>query len=124
MRDRPALARCVVLLLMVAGVAACGGSDSESPSATSDTSKSTSASSGVEVQIKDFAFAPERVEVPVGERVRWTNDDEAVHSVVIDGEESKRLARGGVFKHTFDEPGTVSYQCGIHNYMTGEIVVQ
>lgn len=132
-------ARALLLgALLVAGPVACGGGDGAngaaeeaggSPSATATTEVAGEEDgSGVpgEVEIVDFDFSPGEITVPVGTTVTWRNADEAIHSVADRalGVESEDLAQGGAFEHTYTEPGTFPYVCGIHNYMEGTVVVE
>jgi plastocyanin len=83
-----------------------------------------SASSPV-VVIHDMAFAPELMKVKVGTEVVWRNDDGSAHTVTADDGSfaSPPLNQGGVFKKVFTKPGTYSYTCEMHPFMTGKIVV-
>ena len=76
--------------------------------------------------IQDFAFSPETVTVKVGNAITWTNGDGFAHSVKsADGSfVSQDLQEGQSFTTTFTAPGTHAYICGIHNSMTGTVVVE
>jgi plastocyanin len=78
------------------------------------------------VEIKDFAFSPETVTVKVGSVVTWTNGDGFAHSVKsADGSfVSQDLQQAQSYSATFATPGTFAYVCGIHNSMTGTVVVE
>jgi plastocyanin len=78
-----------------------------------------------EVAVQQFQFKPETVTVAAGTTVTWTNQDGFDHSVV-DRQETFRgdpFGSGETFTHTYDDPGTYEYFCGIHNSMTGTVVV-
>jgi plastocyanin len=77
------------------------------------------------VNIADFAFAPDSRSVKVGDSVKWTNKDGATHTVTADDGafDSGSLAGGKSFSFTFDEAGTFTYHCNIHQSMTGRVVV-
>ena len=125
-------------LLLVAGLAgllACGGDDGESEEAGGAPSSTTAAAGGgsseavsglAEVEIVDFGFEPTEVAVIAETTVRWTNQDDATHTVAdrTADVESEDLRLGGTFERTFDEPGEFPYVCGIHNYMTGTVTVE
>jgi plastocyanin len=66
------------------------------------------------VAIRNFAFAPATVAVPVGTTVTWTNDDQDAHTVT---------ATGQTFSFTFTRPGRYDYLCTIHPFMTATVVV-
>lgn len=57
----------------------------------------------------------------------WTFDDDVDHNVEPVGPSELKLSpdlKGGkTFVFTFTKPGTVNYRCGIHNSMTGTVVV-
>jgi plastocyanin len=79
------------------------------------------------VEIKDFAFNPPEITVPVGGSVTWTNDDGTPHTATgLDREvlQSGSIAPGESFTQTFDTAGTFDYFCEFHANMKGSIVVQ
>ena len=83
------------------------------------------AASGTAVTIAQFAFVPETITVPVGATVTWTNTDlDTPHVVKFPDAASGMLNQGNNFSRTFGTPGVYSYQCGVHPYMTGKVVVQ
>lgn len=79
----------------------------------------------VAVEILDFTFTPQTLEIPVGTTVTWTNSDTTQHTATAsDGSfDSGILAQGDSFSFTFDTPGTYDYICSLHPNMTGQIVV-
>jgi len=120
--------RSSVLLALAFGLslslAACGGGDDEG-SAAGTGSDSGSATSG-DVKIEAFAFKPGTVTVPAGTTVTWSNADSAAHTVKPNGNlfpESPNILGETTFDHTYDAAGSFPYVCGIHNYMTGTVVV-
>jgi plastocyanin len=76
-------------------------------------------------EIRQFAYQPKNVEVPVGTTVIWTNQDAIEHSVTAsDGSfDSGLFTQGGTFSRTFDQPGTIAYVCSRHGSMIGEVNV-
>ena len=86
----------------------------EQPSAGSD-----------RVEIADFAFSPDAIEVDAGTTVTWQNADPTAHTVSAkDGAfDSGTLDPGAGFETTFAEPGTFAYFCQIHPTMRGSIRV-
>jgi plastocyanin len=78
------------------------------------------------VSIVNFSFQPATLTVPAGTRVTWTNNDSVAHTSTADGGawDSGRLDPGQSFSHTFDTPGTFTYHCAIHPFMTGMITVE
>jgi plastocyanin len=77
------------------------------------------------VQIAGFAFTPATLTVAAGTTVTWSNSDKFDHSIRSSDKsfDSEHLGQDGSFSHSFTAPGTYAYVCGIHNSMTGSIVV-
>lgn len=82
--------------------------------------------SGNTVEIKNFAFGPDTLEVAVGTTVTWTNNDEAPHTVTQDGGgfQSGKIASGATFSYTFDTAGSFTYHCEFHANMKATVVVK
>lgn len=112
----------VTLLLAVIG---CTGEETSEPTPT-PTPSPTATLSGFTVDISDFAFAPQTLQVPVGTEVTWVNIDPVAHTVSSrDGLfDSGSMSKNDTFSYTFSQSGTYDYYCKFHPYMTGEIVVQ
>jgi plastocyanin len=93
--------------------------------AAAATETEAAAAQSVTVDIADFAFSPQVLEIPVGTTVTWTNSDTSQHTATAnDGSfDSGILAQGASFSFTFDTPGTFDYICSLHPNMTGQIVV-
>jgi plastocyanin len=93
-----------------------------------ETKQSSSSSSGggaaKAVAIKGFAFGPSNLTVKVGQKITWTNDDDAPHTVTGGELASGTLAKGASFSFTADKAGTIAYICSIHPTMKGTITVQ
>jgi plastocyanin len=83
--------------------------------------------------LTDTAFQPNPVDVKVGDTVKWTNNDNTIHTViegnpstggdVEGGFASDILGPGVIFEHSFDQTGTFEYYCNLHPNMVGTIVV-
>lgn len=71
------------------------------------------------VVMQDFAFVPEQLTLVAGGAVVWTNQDNRPHTVTLDDGQvdSGRLFSGDQFELTFDEPGTYTVYCTIHDDM-------
>lgn len=115
--------RVTAAAVLAVGLVACGGGDATR----------TAADSAAEtVDIDDFAFDPGMIAVPVGTTVTWTNRDATDHTVTAgtaDDPDTERfdLPVSGVDDEVsvaFDEPGTVTYHCVLHPFMTGTIQVE
>lgn len=76
------------------------------------------------IEIKDFSFVPNSLVAHPGDTVTWINSDQAVHNILAEAFHSPDLNQGDEFKHTFNEPGTFVYNCGIHPTMLGKIIVE
>ncbi len=77
------------------------------------------------VTVEEFAFAPPVVTVKAATKVTWTNRDAFAHSVLVKGGTiaEARMDAGASTSITFASAGTYAYVCGIHNSMSGTVVV-
>lgn len=77
------------------------------------------------VTIHNFAFGPQAVTIKAGTTVHWKNMDTEAHTVTSDtgAFNSPVLRPRASYSHTFTKPGTYSYHCTIHPFMTGKVVV-
>ena len=94
-------------------------------SATGDDSEAVA--NATMVDIKNLAYAPASVEIPVGATVTWTNNDTVPHTVTAKDRgvlQSGTLNPGESYSQTFDQPGTIDYFCEFHANMKGTIIVQ
>ena len=83
------------------------------------------------VTLQTFQFKPTPVEVPVGTRVSFTNQDDITHTVSSgtpdspDGKFSQKLeGKGAVATFELRQPGVYPYFCERHRSMRGEIRVK
>jgi plastocyanin len=87
----------------------------------------TETAPGTAVAIINFAFDPKDLSVPAGTKVTWTNKDDAPHNVQdlseLNTPISPDMAQGATFSITYPKPGTYTYGCGLHTYMTGTVKV-
>lgn len=82
---------------------------------------------GTKIEIKDFAFSPQKITVKSGEKITWINHDEEPHTVVSVGkkfQKSSALDTDQEFTITAGAPGIYEYFCSVHPKMTGTIVVE
>jgi plastocyanin len=120
----PLLAAAIVTVALGIGAVASGVvSDDASPAPAVSAPGNPSGAPAAAVQIKDFAFGPQSTTVKVGQSVTWTNGDSFDHTVKSDTFDSGNIGENKTFNHSFDTAGTFSYFCGIHNSMTGTVVV-
>ncbi|HWP61778.1 MAG TPA: cupredoxin domain-containing protein, partial [Candidatus Paceibacterota bacterium] len=78
------------------------------------------------VSIANMAFNPQTITVQRGAMITWINNDSMQHTVTSDNGffGSGTLSLGQSYSYTFLNPGTYTYHCSIHPYMTGTIIVQ
>ncbi len=76
---------------------------------------------------KSYRFEPEAIEVDAGTTVTWINNDDFPHNVhLLDGSDATvSLPVGERGTLTFEEPGTVEYECSLHpQQMQGTVIVR
>lgn len=78
--------------------------------------------------MKALEFNPTAVQVRVGQRVRWTNQDSSPHNVTyVSGPKFTSsqpvLNPKAMFSIRLTQPGTTHYYCSIHPWMKATIVV-
>jgi plastocyanin len=80
------------------------------------------------IAIGNFTFSPANIEVPVGTKLTWSNEDDVPHTIVsTDGGvpiKSPPLDTDQKYTAVFDKPGTYRYFCSLHPQMTGTVVVR
>jgi plastocyanin len=114
----------LLVAALTAGLVGCG--DDDSAEGADVASSPAVPGQPVAVEIDGFRFQPADVEVDVGEEVVWTNGDDFAHTAMATDEsfDTGDLAPGATSAPvSFEEPGTYSYFCGIHNSMTGTVTV-
>ncbi len=116
MRRIPTLTAAALVLTLL--LAACGGGG--------DDAAPVGAGSGDQVTIEGFTFKPASITVPAGTTVTWTNKDGFAHTVKPTDDlfpASPDIEDASPFQHRYDTAGNYPYICGIHNSMTGTVVV-
>ena len=98
------------------------------PATTTTTVLSTTttrANATLGVAIQDFSFQPSSLTIKAGDRVVWTNQDSADHTVTADDGSfgSPNLSQGETYSHTFAQAGTYGYYCALHPSMHGSVTV-
>ena len=129
----------IVAVVVLAGCgAAAGGLSGGGSTSTLTAAAGGSSAAGTVVSIQNFAFTPQTLTVNVGDKVTWTNEDSAPHTVTAADNistsatltglfDSGQVSSGGSFSFTFTKAGTYFYECTIHKAMPamhGEIVVK
>ncbi len=113
LRLLPALA----VLVLLAGCGSSGGGGG---------GKAEVLSPDAPIEMKSLHFKPDHVQVPVGQKITWHNDESVPHDVKADSGasfSSETFAKDGTFSWTPDKAGTVTYECTLHPGMEGTIDV-
>lgn len=128
----PKVFQTITLMLVLTACGADGPANNTPPAAGTD---------AVVELTTTLKFAPERLTIPAGATVEWRNSSILDHTVSGDPATaeypadvaipagaagfSADLPAGGVFRHTFNVPGTYRYYCDPHHGlgMKGEITV-
>ena len=76
-----------------------------------------------EVKMAGSTFAPGTIDLKVGDKVTFVNDDEIAHTATSNAFDSGTMDPGATFEFTAEEAGTISYVCSFHPGMTGTINV-
>ncbi len=78
------------------------------------------------IDISDFKFVPDSIEVPADTTVKWRNNDNVIHTILSDTNlfQSNPLPADGNYSYTFSEKGTFTYYCLDHPFMKGKITVK
>lgn len=78
------------------------------------------------VEIRNFAYSPQTVEIRAGGSVRFINRDRAGHTATADDGyfDTGMLGQNEEAVITFDEAGEFPYYCIPHPHMRGTIVVK
>ena len=101
------------------------GASAETGAAT--TTDETSATTEVAVDIVNFTYDPDPVEITAGDTITWTNQDAEPHTATAldrDLLQTGTLRGGDTASQTFAEPGTYEYFCEFHANMAGMIIVE
>jgi plastocyanin len=111
------------------GGGAYGGAAAATPMPSMSASGGAVApATGTTVAIQNFAFTPQTLNVNVGTKVTWTNNDSTIHNVTstdgpgIDAATTSMFSSGSLnagqsFSYTFTKAGTYYYECTIHATM-------
>ena len=114
MRIRATIA--VVAMLAVAG---CGSDDGNGSSGGGATATD-------KVEIKEFKYAPETIEVKAGGKVSFTNQDTAKHTATSQPQgtfDSGDISKGQTKPVTFKKAGSFELFCVYHPTMSAKVKV-
>jgi len=135
--------RHVLVVVLLLAAAACGSSDTTpSPAVTGTTTggtttggtttTTTGATTTVNIPVGTIgltttAFAPNPVNIKVGDSINWVNNDNIAHTSTANNGttfNSGTIAPGASFKATFSTAGSFAYHCAFHPGMVGTVNVQ
>jgi plastocyanin len=107
------LSAAFILIILIAPYGASAAEEGTGPSV-------------VVVTIEGSAFSPEVAVVKAGTEVVWKNKDSSPHTVTADDGSfsSGSLSQGEEFRRKFTTPGTFTYSCEVHAYMSGKVEVK
>lgn len=120
----------MIPVLVVSIVIAVGSAfiilTTDSPSAAAPEASGPAQSGVVKVDIADFKYNPAAVTVKPGSKVMWTNSDAANHTATADDGsfDTGDLGQGDTATETLQKPGTYTYICSFHAFMTGTVEVK
>ena len=77
----------------------------------------------VEVTMSHTQFNPDDVQVQVGGRVRFVNNDPVQHNATAQAFNTGNLNPGAAAEVVLNTPGTIIYNCTLHSGMSGTIEV-
>ncbi len=77
-------------------------------------------------EMRTMTFAPNRLEIAAGTTVRWTNNDQLVHTISADDGswDSGPVEPGRSWSHTFTQAGEYAFHCTPHPFMKAVVVVR
>jgi quinohemoprotein ethanol dehydrogenase len=78
------------------------------------------------LNMEDYRFFPNRVQVPVGQTVTWNNKGAVIHTATDTkgAFDTGDVSAGANAQVTFQSPGTFTYNCTPHPWMIGQVIVQ
>ncbi len=87
---------------------------------------SEAAANATPAEMRTMTFEPKRIEIAPGTTVRWTNNDQLVHTITADDGswDSGPIEPGKSWSHTFTRPGEVAFHCTPHPFMKGVVLVR
>ncbi len=135
-------ALAAVAVVGLASLAACGdsgdddtssdsietdGAEVAEPEAAGEPADCADGGETVSVDIPDFEFAPDPVQVSVCDEIVWSNTHSQAHTSTSNGSFSWSTGNIAVGAESepivFDTPGELTYACALHPFMTGTVEV-
>jgi plastocyanin len=118
---RPLLS--LIAITTTLAVAGCGGGDDGGGGGGG---KATVLKPGEAISMQNLRFKPDHVQVAVGQKVTWRNDENIGHDVKADSGAkftSETFNKDGTYSFTPTTAGTIKYECTLHPGMDGTIDV-
>jgi plastocyanin len=113
----------LIAITTALAVAGCGGGDGGGGGGGG---KATVLKPDDVVSMQNLRFKPDHVQVAVGQKVTWRNDENIGHDVKADSGasfSSETFNKDGTYSYTPSEAGTIKYECTLHPGMDGTIDV-
>lgn len=78
-----------------------------------------------DIRITEFVFVPDHLEVRVGDKIRWTNEDLASHTATADefGWDTGELQKDQSGEITVTADMETSYFCIFHQHMKAKLTI-
>ena len=118
----------IILIVIIIAIVLAGAVYFLKPTALEKSGSGTSSGQGTVagegsiISIKDLKFNPATVNIKVGEKVTWKNEDSVLHDVTLDnGAFDIDIEPGTSFTYLFEETGIYEYHCDIHPSMIGTV---
>ncbi|MDP1793831.1 MAG: cupredoxin domain-containing protein [Acidimicrobiales bacterium] len=109
------------LLGLTAG--ACGGGSDDPEGSSKPTTPAGGDAAAATINASGTTWEPDEVAIKAGETVKWDVKGSIVHDLKGDEGVEHKAASKYVVTHTYEKPGTYSYQCTVHPGMTGTVTV-
>ncbi len=116
---RPLLS-LLALPVATLALAGCGGDDGDGGGSATVLKPSDV------VSMQNLRFKPDHVQVAVGQKITWRNDENIGHDVKADSGasfSSETFNKDGTYSFTPTKAGTIKYECTLHPGMDGTIDV-
>jgi plastocyanin len=120
------LTAAAAVLLGLAGLSACGDTTADDPAA-GGADCASSPGETVTVEIPEFAFSPDPVQVGECDSVVWKNVHDQAHTSTGKGDQAwstGNIAPGSQSDPVpFEDAGSFAYICALHPFMQGTVEV-
>jgi plastocyanin len=111
----------LIAITTTLAVAGCGGGDDGGGGG-----KATVLKPNEKISMQNLRFKPDHVQVVVGQKVTWENDENIGHDVKADSGAkfaSETFNKDGTYSFTPTAAGTIKYECTLHPGMDGTLDV-